>query len=167
MAQENEKTSQASIVNALTLIGEMIDCYGELAEQLDNCNNAEAAAMFHQLVRRQQYHLESLAALAPGSRTPPAAAAAPLESPADHLYAHTHYLMTPYHVVELALETETRIDELLETQRAGAPLHRQPLCQEYLAERDRHRQSLRQLLGNLSPPDQQWDEDPDPPHLDQ
>ncbi|WP_207063217.1 hypothetical protein [Motiliproteus sp. SC1-56] len=144
--------------------GELADCYAEVAEQLEHCNNSPAADTFQLLARRLRSHLHNL------GPAPADDDAAPLpESPADEIFLRSHYLMTPYHAVELALTMEQQTHHALlnHLNLDEAALRRTPVGHDYLAEQTRHFEGLRSLLAQMPAPPAGWDEDPDPPRMDE
>jgi hypothetical protein len=159
--------SAALINGSLALKTEMADCYAELAEQLENFNNAEAAAIFVQLAQHQQRHIQRLQQLAseqPHDRIQPLTFNVDQESPADDINADSHYLMHPYHAVELALNVEQQTQHNL-LARLGI-IEEDNRCQPQQLEHARHIQLLQQLLSRQPQPDSNWDEDLDPPNID-
>lgn len=155
----------ALISGSITLKAEMAECYAELAEQLENCNNSDAAATFLLLAQQQQQHVQELEKLAANldlSQPSPLTFNVDQESPADDINANSHYLMTPYHAVKLALNVEQHtlkaLHSRLEMENNLHSPHQQAHAQ--------HIQALQQLLNTLPQPDNHWDEDLDPPNLD-
>lgn len=156
----------ALIRDSLSLKREIGDGYSQLAEQLENFNNPAAAASFLKLAEQQQQHIQRLAALASehSGSDPSLSVRVDQASPADDINASSHYLMTPYHAVALALEIEeTTQHNLLERLGISAS---DPQSQSQQQEHARHIQVLQQLLGNSPKPPEHWDEDLDPPFLD-
>ncbi|WP_432474361.1 hypothetical protein [Amphritea sp. HPY] len=155
----------ALISGSITLKAEMAECYAELAEQLENCNNSDAATTFLLLAQHQQQHVQELEILAADldlSQLSPLTFNVDQESPADDINANSHYLMTPYHAVELALNVEQRTLKALHSRIDMENNPHSPHQQEHA----HHIQTLRQLLSTLPQPENHWDEDLDPPNLD-
>ncbi len=155
------------IYDSLALKTEIADGYAELAEQLESFNNPEAAATFMQLADKQHQHilrLEILASeqLSSADQSQPPCIAQP--SPIDDINALSHYLMTPYHAIELAIHIERTTQQNLQT-RLGITdddVRDQPQQLEH----SRHLHALQQLLNGQPRPESGWDEDQDPPFLD-
>lgn len=155
----------ALISGSITLKAEMAECYAELAEQLENCNNSDAAVTFLLLARLQQQHVQDLEKLAANldlSRSSPLTFNVDQESPADDINANSHYLMTPYHAVELALNVE---QHTLKALYLRLEIEKDPHL-SHQQEHAQHIQTLQQLQNTLPQPDSHWDEDLDPPNLD-
>ena len=173
-AQSRAEADNALIVAALALKTEMAECYQELAEQMEHCNNCEAAETFRQLVERQHQHLKTLSELEPNSQpsaTPAWIQNGGFETPTTDLFANAHYLMCPHQVVKMALDIERqnqqRLDNRLETQPPPQSLlYQHPLRLSYQQQHSLHLQHLEQLLNTLPAPAPHWDDDPDPPNID-
>tara|TARA_R110002167_G_scaffold39585_3_gene122154 strand:+ start:1455 stop:1958 length:504 start_codon:yes stop_codon:yes gene_type:complete len=153
--------------DSLALKHEIADCYTQLAEQLDNFNNPDAAACFLKLAEQQQQQIHRLGVLA-SAQHPGSDQALPTrvdqESPADDINANSHYLMTPYHAVELALEIERTTQQTLLARLNIA--ESDPQSQPQQQEHAQQIQFLQQLLSSYPKPSEHWDEDLDPPFLD-
>lgn len=163
----SEPTAQL-IATALAFKQEMADCYDELAIQLADCNNQAAANHFHQLAEQQRQHLQRLQPLDSGQ--PPTRCNNPsAETPSDWINSQAHYLMSPYHVLELALNTERHTHQQLLQRHALSErsVAEQAAGQRYLSEQQRYWQQLEQQLSQLPPPASNWHEDPDPANLDE
>ncbi|MEH6471351.1 MAG: hypothetical protein V7752_08875 [Halopseudomonas sp.] len=155
----------ALVSSSITLKVEMAECYAELAEQLENFNNSDAAAAFLQLAQQQQQHVQELEKLATTldlSQPSPLTFSVDQDSPADDINANSHYLMTPYHAVELALSVE---QHTLKTLHSRLEIEEDPHS-PHQQEHAQHIQALQQFLKKLPQPDNHWDEDLDPPNLD-
>lgn len=159
--------SQRLISDSLCLKREIADCYLQLADQLENFNNSEAAACFLILAEQQQQQIQRLAARAatqhPGHKPRPSARV-DQPSPADDINALSHYLMTPYHAVELALEIEQTTQQTLLARLNITQSDPQNQLQQQ--EHAQQIQVLQQLLSRYPKPCEHWDEDLDPPFLD-
>lgn len=154
------------IHSSLALKTEIADCFAELAEQLENFNNSEAADTFLELIRHQKHHIQRLETLVVERDQPQSQALGNAQdSPADDINANSHYLMTPYHAVELALNIEQSSQQTLLAQ-SGIDANdeqSQPQQQEHA----RYILFLQQLLSTLPAPESHWHEDLDPPNLDE
>jgi len=155
------------IHDSLALKTEMADGYIELAEQLQSFNNPDAAATFFELADKQHQHIQRLKTLASeqcsGANEPQLQCIAQ-QSPIDDINAYSHYLMTPYHAVELAIRIELTTQQNLQTRLGLADNGIQDHPQQ--REHRGHLQALQQLLNSKIPPEKGWDEDLDPPYLD-
>jgi hypothetical protein len=153
------------IHNSVALKTEIAEGYEALAAQLEHFNNPEAAATFHKLVQHQRQHIQRLEKLATRPwQTKAMGATGEQSSPADDINASSHYLMTPYHAVIMALEVEQRVQYKLLKRLAIRKTDEHSQAQQ--KEHARHIQLLQQLLFTLPQPESHWHEDLDPPNLD-
>lgn len=149
---------------------EAADRYDEFATQMELHNNREVAELFSKLAGIERKHADNLAAdlLARGVRT---TARVPLGSqgeegletaPAGAL----HYLMTPYHALEIALQNERRALAFfgLLARTTGA-LELRELAQEFAREEAEHVELLQQWLARTAKPRDDWAYDPDEPRM--
>jgi rubrerythrin len=144
---------------------EAAERYDEFAAQMELHGNLEVAALFRKLAGFERKHADTMA----GRGIAPAKAALALPgkegletSGGDAL----HYLMTPYHALEIALANEERavafFAELAET----APFHDIRRLAAGFAEEERHHAELvRAWLARLARPYEDWAYDPDEPRL--
>lgn len=79
-----------------------------------------------------------------------------------------HYMMRPWHVVRIAIANEDRLLAALQELVARPTDTGLRRAVDGLLERQRSRiADLERRLAGLPPPEDGWDEDPDPPHFDQ
>lgn len=144
--------------------------YGLLADQMEAHNNAEVAALFRKLAHIEDQHAEHVVDMSKGVDVPHLA---PweykwegAESPETVDSGAVHYLMTPYHALQLALRHErlgaeffAEVAELVEQSDVRA------LAAKLAKEEYEHVELLQQWLSRYPEPDEDWAEDPDPPML--
>ncbi|HMO46712.1 MAG TPA: ferritin family protein [Rubrivivax sp.] len=165
------QTIEALMAQALMMEREAVARYTELAEMMDVHNNTEVAALFRKMAEYEGHHVaqiladmgwadDTMAPRVPGSW----AGAEPPESvPIDEM----HYLMHPWHALQLALAAEQRAVEFFESLAANAqsePVRR--AAEEMRDEEVEHVQLVRSWLDKVPPPDPGWADDPDPPRYD-
>jgi rubrerythrin len=145
---------------------EATERYAQFAEQLDTHNNREVAQLFRKLAAVEALHAKrileemrwpTMPAL------PPAFAwegpEAPETAPQDAL----HYLMQPYHALEIALRCELQAQKYFEDIAAGkAPKKVRAAAIEMADEEREHVRLIRDWLKRVPEPRPGWDEDPDP-----
>jgi rubrerythrin len=143
--------------------------YSQFAEQLDTHNNREVAQMFGKLAKIEALHAKrileemgwpSLPAL------PPAYAWDTPEGPETAPQDAVHYLMQPYHALEIALRCELQAQEFFEqiaAQDVPPPVRAAAL--EMAEEEREHVRLVREWMRRVPPPPEGWDEDPDPPRM--
>jgi rubrerythrin len=148
------------------LEAEAAERYGELADQMDVHNNREVAALFRRLAAIEARHAEQVRARAgaPIARSPiDAWRWQEEESPEAASFGDAHYLMTPYHALELALRNEIRAEAFFR-QVAGHARRDdiRGLAAELAEEEAGHVSLIRQWLAKYPKPAADWADDPDP-----
>jgi rubrerythrin len=146
---------------------EATERYAQFAEQLDTHNNREVAQMFRKLAHIESLHAQrileemrwpSMPAL------PPAYAWASAEGPETAPQDAVHYMMHPYHALEIALRCEQQAQKYFEEIAAAkVPPAVRAAALEMAQEEREHVQLIRQWMQRVPPPPKGWDEDPDPP----
>ena len=146
---------------------EATERYAQFAEQLDTHNNREVAELFRKLSHIESRHAKriieemgwpSLPAL------PPAYAWESPEGPETAPPDAVHYLMQPYHALEIALRCELLAQQYFEGIAAGeAPPGVRKAAVEMADEEREHVRLIRDWLKRVPEPGPGWDEDPDPP----
>jgi len=145
---------------------EATERYAQFAEQLDTHNNREVAELFRKLSHIESLHAKrileemgwpSLPAL------PPAYAWESPEGPETAPPDAVHYLMQPYHALEIALRCELQAQQYFEGIAAGeAPPSVRKAAVEMADEEREHVRLIRDWLKRVPEPGPGWDEDPDP-----
>ena len=148
---------------------EATERYAEFAEQLDEHNNREVAALFRKLSEIEGLHARrileemrwpSVPAL------PPAFAWDGPEAPESAPFDALHYLMRPWHVLEIALRCELQAVKYFEDIAAGAPPGRvREAALEMAGEEREHVALVKAWMKKVPRPAAGWDEDPDPPRM--
>lgn len=159
------------MAQALTMEREAVARYTELAEMMEVHNNLEVAGLFRQMALYESRHVEQILAdmgWAEDTMAPRVAGAwAGAESPEAVPIDQMHYLMHPWHALQLALAAEQRAVQFFETLAAGA--HSDALrraAEEMRDEEIEHVELVRAWLARVPPPDPGWADDPDPPRYD-
>ena len=146
---------------------EATERYAQFADQLDTHNNREVAQMFRKLAEVESLHAKrildemrwpSMSAL------PPAYAWEGAEGPETAPLDAVHYLMQPYHALEIALRCEQQAQKYFEDIAAAqvSPAVRTAAL-EMAGEEREHVRLIQQWLKRVPQPKPGWDEDPDPP----
>lgn len=146
---------------------EATERYAQFAEQLDTHNNREVAQMFRKLAEVEALHAKrildemrwpSMPAL------PPAYAWEGAEGPETAPLDAAHYLMQPFHALEIALRCEQQAQKYFEDIAAAqVPPAVRTAALEMAGEEREHVQLIQQWLKRVPRPAPGWDEDPDPP----
>jgi len=167
-AQPAPKTLTELMGQALTMEREAVARYNELADMMETHNNPEVAELFRKMAGYEQIHVNQILAdmgwaddvVVPrqsGFWNMP-------ESPEVVPIEEMHYLMHPWHALQLALAAEQRAEaffaELAGTATSEAV---RQAAEEMRQEEAEHVEMVRQWLAKVPQPDDDWAEDPDPP----
>lgn len=162
------QTLEDLMSQALAMEREAVARYQELADVMDTHNNAEVAALFRQMAQYEQHHVEHILAdlgwaddvVAPrqgGMWTTP-------ESPEAVAFEDMHYLMHPWHALQLALAAEQRAQAFFEALARDAPSDGIRRAAEQMRDEEAEHVALVQAwLARTPRPDDDWAADPDPP----
>lgn len=157
------------MAQAYTMELEATERYAQFAEQLDTHNNREVADLFRKLSAIEALHAKRILEEMGWPCLPslPVAFAwdegeGPEAAPLDSL----HYLMQPYHALQLALQCEQRAQKHFEGIAAGkAPKKVRAAAAEMAEEEREHVRLINEWLARVPKPAAGWDEDPDPPRM--
>ncbi len=157
------------LAHARTMEAEAAERYDDLADQMEVHNNHEVARLFRKLAEIEAKHIAAVEAMGDGLDLPelkPWEHAWDSESPEATEVDEVHYLMTPYHVISIAMHHEKKAVEFFESvvENSADPKLRE--MAKGLAEEEReHVRLLGEWLVRYPKPEKGWDEDPDPPNL--
>ena len=157
------------MAQAYTMELEATERYAQFAEQLDTHNNREVADLFRKLSAIEALHARRILEEMVWPSLPPMPVAfawdegeGPEAAPLDSL----HYLMQPYHALQLALQCEQRAQKHFEGIAAGkAPKKVRAAAAEMAEEEREHVRLINEWLARVPKPAAGWDEDPDPPRM--
>ena len=157
------------LAHARDMEAEAAERYDDFADQMEVHNNHEVARLFRKLAEIEAKHIAAVESMSDGLDLPelkPWDHAWDNESPEAPEVDEVHYLMTPYHVISIALFHEKKAVDFFEgvVESSVDPKLRE--MAEGLAEEEReHVRLLEEWLVRFPPPEEGWDEDPDPPNL--
>ena len=161
-------TLEQFMAQALAMEREAADRYTEFADMMETANNPEVAALFRTMAGYEVKHAEQIMAEMGWTEAPPPPpipfGAPGAESPEAMPLDEAHYLMQPWHALQLALTAEKRAQAffaLLARMATTEPVRRAAL--ELQAEEAGHVALVQQWLEKVPKPDQDWAVDPDPP----
>jgi len=148
---------------------EATERYAQFAEQLDAHNNGEVARLFRKLAEIEALHAKrildemkwpSIPAL------PPVYAWEGPEGPETAPFDSLHYLMQPWHALEIALQCEVQAQRYFEDIADGeAPRQVRAAAAEMAEEEREHVRLIRDWMKKVPKPPADWDRDPDPPRM--
>lgn len=156
------------LAHALTIEIEAEDRYRVLADQMEMHNNLELAALFEKLSVIEGKHAAQIAEQAKGMELPDLK---PWEydwqdgdSPEATDPTDLHYKMTAHHALLLALAAEERAFAFFDAAaRDAEDPEVKAMAEEFAEEEREHVELVKDLLKRYPPPPAGWDEDPDPP----
>ena len=162
-----ELTLEQFMAQAHAMECEAMERYTEFADMLETANNREVAALFRTMAGYETRHAEQILAQMgwtqapppPGLLTPPG-----MEAPEALPVEEAHYLMQPWHALQLALVAERRAQAffaLLARMATTEAVRKAAL--ELQAEEAEHVALVQAWLAKVPAPDQDWAVDPDPP----
>jgi rubrerythrin len=144
-----------------------VDRYKLLADQMETHNNPELVKVFRDLARAEGIHGEEIRRMAGDFDVATHAreiAKFGSESPEEADLGSAHYLMTPWHALQLSLAGEERalayFTSIVETAKDAKV---KALAAELVEEEAEHVQLVHRLLKRYPKPAENWAEDLDPP----
>ena len=157
------------IAYAYAMEAEAAERYAEFADSMEVHNNREVAELFRKLARIEQLHADQILEQMGWKQSPAAAVDCRwegTEGPETADSTELHYLMQPYHALQIALHNEKRARDFFAnlakvTTRAGV----RKAALEMHAEEAEHVRLIEAWLKRTPVPDKNWQADPDPPML--
>lgn len=153
---------------AYQIEADAVERYDLLADQMATHNNPELVAVFRNLSRAEAIHRDEICRLAEGIDVVAHARRMAKwnrgESPEAASLGDAHYLMTPWHALQLALAAEHRA---LAFFKSVAEFAKDPaikkLADEFVEEEAEHVNLVHRLIRKYPRPADSWCSDPDPP----
>lgn len=156
------------LAHALAFENEAADRYDELGDSMEVHNNMDVAQLFRRMAGFSRMHADAVKGRAGDVALPHFKPWEfqwrEAEGPEVAQVERTHYLMTPYHCLELALHNERRGLEFyrgVATASTDAEVKR--LARQMAAEEQEHVLVLEDWLAKTPAPAPDWDVDLDPP----
>ena len=166
------RTLDEFMAQALAMEREAVARYTEFADTMEVHNNHEVAEMFRTMAQYEGKHAIQIMAQMGWSSDPPPPVGGfgwpDNEGPETVPFDEVHYLMQPWHALQLALAAEQRAEAFFDqlAQAATSEPVRQAAL-ELQAEEHEHVELVRAWMKKVPEPDGDWANDPDPPrHLD-
>jgi rubrerythrin len=168
MSAEAPRTLVEFMAQALAMESEAVERYTEFADAMEMHNNREVAALFRTMAGYERKHAEQIMAEMGWKEVPEPLAGnikwpgfeAPETAPTDEV----HYLMQPWHALQLALAAEQRAEGFFgELAQATNDASVRRAALEMQAEEHEHVELVRAWLAKVPVPDGDWATDPDPP----
>jgi rubrerythrin len=153
---------------AYQIEADAVDRYDLLATQMETHNNPDLVAAFRDLARAEAIHRDEIRRLAGDidvvAHARKIAKWGKGESPEQVDLGAAHYMMTPWHALQLALAGETRaldfFRSVVETTTDPAV---KKMAEEFVEEEAEHVNLVHRLLRKHPQPPDSWSQDLDPP----
>jgi rubrerythrin len=172
----SKSTSMPAILNVSELLAiaygievDAVERYELLADQMEIHNNPELTKVFRDLAKAEEIHAEEIRRLAGDSDLtgrPDASRSIwrKNESPEEVDLGAAHYLMTPWHALQLCLAGEKRalafFTSIVETAKNAKV---KDMAAEFVEEEAEHVNVVYRLLRKYPKPADSWAQDGDPP----
>jgi rubrerythrin len=143
--------------------------YAQLSDMMAQHNNAELAELFRRMADIEWGHVyhvgEIRRELSVPEAAPPLRVALDLDGSEAISPLDMHYLLRPYHALQLAREHEERAARFYSELAASADDEEvRTTALRFAAEEEAHVRELRRWLARYPEPERDWYEDPDPPN---
>lgn len=154
---------------AYAMEAEAAERYAEFADSMEVHNNREVAELFRKLSRIEQRHADQILEQMGWKQAPVSSANVRwqgTEGPETADPTELHYLMQPYHALQIALLNEKRARDFFAnlakvTKDAGVRAGAREMEQDEAE----HVRLIEEWIKRTPKPDSNWEVDPDPPTL--
>jgi rubrerythrin len=157
------------MAHALAIEIEACERYTELADIMETHNNRDVATLFRRMAAIERRHAEAIRVEMgwPADQAPVVERAA-AEGPETVEPGDLHYLMQPYHALEVALAAEERAERFFrELARSATTASVRDAAQALAEEEREHVALVREWMTRVPPPQRDWAVDPDPPRYNE
>ena len=166
-AIQGPKTLGELMSHALLMELEAAQRYTDLADAMDTHNNREVAALFRTMADIEEKHAAQIMAAMAWREAPAPGPVNPswdgFEAPETTAGDEVHYLMQPYHALQLALVNEQRAERFYARLAQVATVESvRKAARELHAEEREHVALVEKWLAKTPKPDPHWADDPDP-----
>jgi rubrerythrin len=157
------------MAHAYAMEAEAAERYAEFADSMEVHNNLEVAELFRKLSRIEQRHADQILEQMGWKQSPVSTADVRwqgAEGPETADPTELHYLMQPYHALQIALHNEKRARDFFAnlakvTKDAGV----RKGAREMEEDEAEHVRLIEEWIKRTPVPDSNWEADPDPPVL--
>jgi rubrerythrin len=161
------RTLTEFMAQALAMEREAAQRYSDFADAMEMHNNREAAALFRKMAGVERKHATRIMVEMGWKDVPALQAGKPswdgFEAPETTPGDEVHYLMQPYHALQLALLNEQRAERFFARLARVATVESvRAAARELQAEEREHVKLVRAWMKKLPKPDRYWANDPDP-----
>ena len=163
-------SAEELLAYSLALETEAVERFNDLADQMEMHNNFEVADLFRKLARIEGLHIENVKRASTGKQLPVISAWEfeweGGQSPEGGAMEDAHYLMQPWHAIELAMHGERRavafFRHVADTASDEGVIK---MALELVEEEEEHVALLQKWQERFPRPDEDWAEDLDPPTI--
>jgi len=163
-------SAEELLAYSLALETEAVERFNDLADQMETHHNYEVADLFRKLAKIEGLHIDNVNRASEGRELPNLLAWEfewdDGESPEGGSMEDAHYLMLPWHAIELAMQGEKRavafFRHVADTAVDDKVLK---MALELVEEEEEHVALLMEWQERFPKPDKDWDEDLDPPAM--
>ena len=161
-------TLEAFMAQALQMELDAAQRYNEFADTMEVHNNPEVVEWFRKMAVIEGKHAAQIMAQMGWSAVPAnAPRLAGFEAVEGAAVDELHYLMQPWHVLQLALAGEERAERFFAQMARETSVDAFRLAATALQQEERdHVELVKAWMQKVSQPDINWDQDPDPPRYD-
>ena len=155
---------------SLAIEKEAVERFTDLADVMEIHNNHEVADLFRKLAEIEGLHVNNVSQ-ASGDMLLPTIQSwafewADGESPEGGAMEEAHYLMHPWHAIQLAIRGEQRAVAFFNHVASASTNEKlTALALDLVAEEEEHVALLEDWLKRYPKPEEGWDDDPDPPMM--
>lgn len=170
MSSELPRTIEEFMAQAYAMEQEAMQRYSDLADAMEMHNNREVAELFRKMASIESKHAAQILdemgwKVAPAVLAPAWEGFESAESvPADEV----HYLMRPWHALQLALAAEQRAERFFGELAMSTSIESvRKAALELQKEEAEHVELVRAWMKKVPQPEKDWALDPDPPRMDE
>lgn len=161
-------TIEEFMLQALAMERDAVERYTDFADQMETHNNHEVAAMFRTMAGYETKHAQEIMDQMGWKEAPVIALQgvrwAGFDAPEAPSIDSVHYLMQPWHALQLALGAEQRAEAFFGALAAAATNKEvRAKALELQAEETEHVALVKAWMAKVPQPDRDWANDPDPP----
>jgi rubrerythrin len=164
------RSAEELLAYSLALETEAVDRYNDLADQMEMHHNYEVADLFRKLAKIEGLHIDNVNEASAGRKLPNILAWEfeweGGESPEGGLMEEAHYLMKPWHAIELAMHGEKRaVAFFRHVAETAVDDQVKKLALQMVEEEEEHVELLQKWQERFPKPREGWDDDLDPPAM--
>jgi rubrerythrin len=168
VADVGPQTLEEFMAQALAMENEAVERYTELADIMEEHNNHEVATLFRTMAGHEAKHGRRIMAEMGWRDAPPPTVHTPAwpsqTGPETLPFDQVHYLMRPWHALQMALAAERQAEAFFATlARLSISEPVRTAALEMRAEEAHHVALIQDWLDKVPAPDPDWATDPDPP----